>query len=709
MKKSRTLVALVLVFAMILSTGSVFAATTGYSDLSGGYFGYYLDKNIDTSVSDGVLTATQNADKIYNYPDTEDNLFKNSGFETSSIVNSAAKFAGWNELTSGWASSSDIWNSRLEVKITNDSHSGKNALSIKRLADNTVNGSPVNLYNLDAVKNSLDEVDTNKTLRDGTITGLTSGTEYIYSFWVKGNAISRLQYREYAADGAHTVASKNYSDEELMDKWELITVVIEADSAGVWANTFFPSDKNSNTNVTIGDYIIVDDIQFMTVSNAEAMVKQMITDLDIESPTAARAIDDIEQWCKKLSLTKTDEYAEFESKKSDYNSLLNPVYTYEDNNNILSNPGFEESDEVHNEPYLNSSEILVTPITKEWHTATEVRDTRTFFTMVSDAHSGSNAFKISRTADTKASTVRMYNTASSDTTTYTVEKEKDYIISYWVKGNGRTSIRYWADPTGTSSSTNGTTATYYTDAVKQNKWELVTKVLRSDANGLIKFGIDFDNSDTNVYAIIDDIQLTTLEDAKANVHSMIKNLKNIPSNNYTRALDDIQQWIARLDDADLNKAYNDIVIDQMANIITPNTGYTGLEVGEYYASVTLKGQGNVDILCGNAGETVKLTDEWTTSHLLIPVGDDGEAFFGVQLLDTTDINTVCIKDFSLVKLENGDANFDKQVDIRDIVRLRAKLANDDVEISGVADANADGEFTAADIKAIRDIILEIAG
>lgn len=144
----------------------------------------------------------------------------------------------------------------------------------------------------------------------------------------------------------------------------------------------------------------------------------------------------------------------------------------------------------------------------------------------------------------------------------------------------------------------------------------------------------------------------------------------------------------------------------MTNIITPNQGF---DKGEYLASVSLMGKGDVGIMFHQMGDTVELTDEWTTYSECISVLEDEKAIFGVQLLDMTDINTVCIKDFSLVKLENGDANFDKQVDIRDIVRLRAKLANDDVEISGVADANADGEFTAADIKAIRDIILEISG
>ncbi len=475
----------------------------------------------------------------YAYKDTG-NIFNNPSFEASTVVNSATKFAAWNELTSGWASSSDIWNARLEVKITNDSHSGNNALSIKRIADNTVNGSPVNLYNLDAVKNSLSAVDTSGTLRDGTITGLTSGTQYIYSFWVKGNAISRLQYRGSASDSAHTVVSTNYSDSATQNEWELVHVKITADAAGIWANTFFQSDKNANINVTPGDNIIVDDIQLVTVAQAISNVESMITSLDMKGANADRLVSDIEQWVEALGQSNISNYNDFVAKKNGTQA----------GGNLLKNASFEESNEVHNEAYLNSSEVLVTPITKEWHTATEVRDSRTFFTMVSDAHSGSNAFKISRTADTRASTVRMYNTASSDTTTYTVEKEKDYIISYWVKGNTKTAIRYWANPTGTSSSTQGTTSTYYTDADKQDKWELVTKVLRSDANGLIKFGIDFDNSETNVYAIIDDIQLIKLSEAEAAVIKMIDDL-DITAVSASQDIDDIEQWIIKLGDTNI--------------------------------------------------------------------------------------------------------------------------------------------------------------
>lgn len=480
----------------------------------------------------------------YSYKDTG-NIFNNPGFEASTVVNSATKFAKWNELTSGWASSSDIWNARLEVKITNDSHSGNNALSIKRLADNTVNGSPVNLYNLAAVKNSLSAVDTSGALRDGTITGLTSGTQYIYSFWVKGNAISRLQYRGSASDSAHTVASTNYSNTATQDEWELVHVKITADAAGIWANTFFQSDKDANINVTPGDKIIVDDIQLVTVAQAISNVESMITSLDVNGANTERLVADIEQWVEALGQSNISNYNDFIAKKNGTQA----------GGNLLNNPGFEESNEARNEAKLGVDETdengVIKDITKEWYTTLELRQERTYLSIVNDSHSGNNAFKIERTNTDSASAVRMYNSVSADHNLYSVAPNTDYLVSYWVKGTAKTAVGYYSNPSaGSGFSTKGSTAVNWEDPGAQNKWELVTKVLTSDASGNIRFHIHFDNADKNVYAIIDDVQLIKLSEADALVIKMIDEL-DITASSAARDINDIEQWIAKLGDTNI--------------------------------------------------------------------------------------------------------------------------------------------------------------
>ncbi len=891
MKKFRVSVALILVAALMLSTGSVFAASTGYSKISDGYYGYYLDKTVDASVSDGVLTVTQNADQVYNYPDSTANFFVNSGFEKSdSVVHNST--TGLKEITAGWATykTKDI----LDLEMSTDAHSGSKALKMTILSGNQ------------GIFNYYSEGMQYKNLE--------ADQQYIMSFWVKGDATPRIQYK----DRDHTGATRTVVSGVNTQNWVLATQIVTADSDKkveqlvINLNSTTPSEQTNK-------YIIVDDIQFMTVSNAEAMVKQMIADLDIESPTAARAIDDIEQWCAKLSLTKTDEYADFEVKKAEYDALVNPCYKVEYVNNMYNNSGFELSDtdcigwvvpntndivsietnDVHsgnnalkytatatsagesvvyntensaiqvekgeyilsawvkgnsarffNRNALNSSsynsetetvsvtlkganrsgsynnfyndwtlmthsfspmevtvttdEALGTTLTTYWMTtaltinppnvegaytlvddvalmkksdaianveamivkldmsaanasrlvsdinqwvavlgadnisnydlfelkqaggylyynnanlvknagfelSTSESATKDWVlasgdyssTISSDAHSGDNAISFTGATGEK----RLDNVFSPDTYTQ-VSSNEEYIVSMWTKGGTAARLMFW-----TYNGSSWSSASREGNRREENDWTLVTQKLTPvdySEKKVIRWAISVNAEETTDNVMVDDVMVIKTSEAKAMVKEMIAKL-DVKSDYYARACEDIKQWVAKLDDAELTALYEEklaecnAIADDMTNIITPNQGF---DKGEYLASVSLKGKGEVGILFHQMGGTFELTDEWTTYSECISVAEDETAIFGVQLMDTTDVVTTQIKDFSLVKLESGDANFDLKVNIRDLVRTYKYVNDDTVTISGVADMDSNGVIDKADLEALRNLLIQ---
>ena len=76
---------------------------------------------------------------------------------------------------------------------------------------------------------------------------------------------------------------------------------------------------------------------------------------------------------------------------------------------------------------------------------------------------------------------------------------------------------------------------------------------------------------------------------------------------------------------------------------------------------------------------------------------------GVQILDTTAVNTVDIKDFNLKRV--GDVNENGKIDIRDMVRMAKGLKGTETVDELVGDYDNSTAFDGADITAVREKIL----
>ena len=948
MKKLKVLISAILIFSIVLSFGNVFATTTS-SLLGEGYYGYKLDTGTTSSVSDGTLTVTQNADKIYDYVDNN-NLLENAGFEDSTDITAFTGDGYEQELTNGWTINYIKNENIFSFAVDNDSHSGKNALKI-----DVVSGYDLRLHSLTNMATFTSSTVNNADAEGRTIY-LTADTEYIISYWVKGNASTKVWARSINASNSGFGSSVSVeSIDNPADDWKLSTATLKANSNGeLWWCVYV--NKNDETNTTA----IVDDIQLVTVEQARANVVSMIENLVITSPTAERAIDDIEQWVAVLGSDNISNYADFETKKAaferlntydyvadgnifdnssfelsdtalnstvtngDYSEITtgwidNQVitssnalitmdtddahsgknslsiktisgqprlvssafeasdwtievdkdkkytisywakgdefvrvmywtgtsnnwatnwsannstavkpgsdwklftyefdsskmttytsgevskdvirlaihfngssrntihiddivltttdqtivnvekmidnldmsspnatravddieqwiaklgkdnisnydlfvmkksgYVYYDNSTYLENTGFEKSDVVNNIKGDGNNKELTTGWTTNYGTSNVV------YGISNDSHSGYNALSVNVTSGNEGrlhssknyiytSNVEGdegYNKSDVDFRTGDLETNTEYILSYWVKGTGQTHI--WGRTVNSDGTENGTyRGTYITNP--GDTWTLGANRLTTNEKGEFWWNIFVKNPDADgvdtVTAIIDDIQVLTVEENIAFVDSLIDQLATFDnsSDEYVRAKADIEAWLSVLDSADLNLKY-DTVLNQKYNIITPNTGYTGLTQGYYVASVSLKGEGAINRVYGTnilgiEKISTALTSEFVTYNKPVTVGADGTYYIGVQLTETDNVNVTEIKGFSLDKLENGDVNFDKSVNIRDIVRLRAKIANESVEIcEGTANANNDSALDIYDIDAIRSILLQI--
>ena len=136
MKSLKVLISLALTLAIILSVGTVYAAT----DLGGGYLGYKLNGGTLTSVNDGTLSVIQPAEDVYYYVD-DNNMLINAGFEDSdTVVNSKNS----SEMTTGWIDNQSNNSTKLSVSLSkSEVHSGANSLYMLL---NTTDAGP-RLYN----------------------------------------------------------------------------------------------------------------------------------------------------------------------------------------------------------------------------------------------------------------------------------------------------------------------------------------------------------------------------------------------------------------------------------------------------------------------------------------------------------------------------------------------------------------------------------
>lgn len=712
MKKLKVLISAILIFSIVLSFSNVFATTTS-SSLGEGYYGYMLDNGTTSSVSDGTLTVTQNADKIYDYVDTN-NMLINAGFEDSdTVVNSKNS----SEMTTGWIDNQSNDSTKLSVSLSkSEVHSGANSLYMLL---NTTDAGP-RLYN--NAQNSTD-----------CYFIVDKDQKYTFSYWAKGNASIRVIYQTWDSSQSKWSAStwpiKAADYKAPGDDWQLITHEFSVDKGNAKLYSGADSEDESDdvyvarmavhTCITkdgsAGEYAYLDDVQLQTTEQAIKNVVSMIENLDITLSTAERAIDDIEQWITALGSENISNYDLFQMKKSGY--------VYYNNSTYLENTGFEKSDVVTAINGDGNNKELTTGWTTNYGNKNVV------FGISTDSHSGYNALSVNVTSgnDGRLHSSKNYiytsnvegdegyNKSDVDFRTGDLKTNTEYILSYWVKGTGQTHI--W----GRTVNSDGTTNKEYRGTYITNpgvNWTLGTNRLTTNENGEFWWNIFVNNPAADgvdtVTAIIDDIQVLTVEENIAFVDSLIDQLATFDnsSDEYVRAKADIEAWLSVLDSADLNLKY-DTVLNQKYNIITPNTGYTGLAQGYYVASVSLKGEGSVNRVYGTDILDIEkistaLTSDFVTYNKPVTVGADGTYYIGVQLTETDNVNVTEIKGFSLDKLENGDVNFDKSVNIRDIVRLRAKIDNESVEIcEGTANANNDSALDIYDIDAIRSILLQI--
>ena len=666
--------------------------------------------------------AVLGSDKISNYADfetkkaaferlntydyvAEGNIFDNSSFELSdTALNSTVKNGDYSEITTGWIDNQVTPSSRALITMdTDDAHSGKNSLAIK-----TISGQPRLVSSAFEVSDWTIVVDKDK--------------KYTISYWAKGDEFVRVMYWTGTSGnwGTQGWSATSSTAVEPGSDWKLFTYEFDSSKMATYTSGDVSKDVIRlaiHFNGSSSNTIHIDDVVLTTTDQTIANVEKMIENLDISSPNATRAIDDIEQWITALGSENISNYDLFQMKKSGY--------VYYNDSTYLENTGFEKSDVVTAiNGGGNDKEI-----TTGW--TTNYGNSNVVFGISNDSHSGYNALSVNVTSgkDGRLHSSKNYiytsnvegdegyNNSDADFRTGDLETNTEYILSYWVKGTGQTYV--WGRTVDNEGKYSGEYRGEYIVDPGEN-WKLGTNKLTTSENGEFWWNIFVNNPDADgvdtVTAIIDDIQVLTVEENIAFVDSLIDQFAKLDklNANYARAKADIEAWLPVLNDADLYLKY-DTVLNQKYNIITPNTGYTGLAQGYYVASVSLKGEGSVNRVYGTDILDIEkistaLTSDFATYTKPVTVGADGTYYIGVQLTETNNVNVTEIKDFSLKQLENGDANFDETVDIRDIVRLRAYLAKEEVEIcEGTANANAADELNEKDIEAIRNIILAIAG
>ena len=428
------------------------------------------------------------------------NVLNNSGFENSdSAINTSGS---WKSFTDDWMTSDEIKATNTSLEISNDAHSGKNALKISGIKDKEYR-----IFNSKANAS-------NSTLA-GITEGLNANTTYLVSYWVKGNATSRVYAKSYSSNAwSNDWGSKL---ENPGNNWKLYTKEVKTNEAGeAWYNVYLY--MNADTE------IYLDDIVCQTKAQAISNVVEMINVLDTDKPYSKRAIDDIEQWVAALGSANISNYDLFVAKKS-----INA-------NNIHNNFGFEDSDETNN---TNGNWKT---ITSGWMTSNEIKATNTSLEISNDAHSGKNALKISGIKDKE---YRIFNTtanASNSTLegiTEGLDADTTYLVSYWVKGNATSRVyaksyssNAWSNDWGIKLENPG------------NNWKLYTKEVKTNAAGETWYNVYvYMNADTEIY--LDDIVCQTKAQAIASVEAMITAFNPSDANAFKKA-DDIEQWINAL-------------------------------------------------------------------------------------------------------------------------------------------------------------------
>ena len=599
MKKLKVLISAILIFSIVLSFGNVFATTTT-SSLGEGYYGYKLDTGTTSSVSDGTLTVTQNADKIYDYVDNN-NLLKNAGFEDSTDITAFTGDGYEQELTNGWTINYIKNENIFSFAVDNDSHSGKNALKI-----DVVSGYDLRLHSLTNMATFTPST-VNDADAEGRTINLTADTEYIISYWVKGDASTKVWARSINASNSGFGSSVSVeSIDNPADDWKLSTATLKANSNGeLWWCVFV--NKNNETNTTA----IVDDIQLVTVEQARANVVSMIENLDITLPTAARAIDDIEQWAAVLGSDKISNYADFEAKLKQFNSVGKYYYVIE-NGNAPSNSSFEQSD---NAEIIDRRNDTYFAITDSWMTNWTVNTPENPFQTASisnDAHSGNNSLYIKITSNNNLSYSLTFHNQNLYSGTFNYAKydlpNRTYIVSIWIKGNkvrGRT--RKYTESADNTQNGVWTKDFDWAPAMSEDAgddWTLYTFEVKTnslcEAGWVICVPQDV-NSTVEVY--LDDIHVATKEQYISNVEKMIENL-DVSSPNATRAIDDIEQWITALGSENISN-YDLFQMKISRYVYYNNSTYlenTGFEKSDVVTAIN--GDGN----------NKELTTGWTTNY-----------------------------------------------------------------------------------------------
>ena len=436
------------------------------------------------------------------------NVLNNSGFENSdSAINTSGS---WKSFTDDWMTSDEIKSANTSLEISNDAHSGKNALMISGIKDKEYR-----IFNSKANAS-------NSTLA-GITEGLNANTTYLVSYWVKGNATSRVYAKSYSSNAW----SNDWGDklENPGNNWKLYTKEVKTNAAGeAWYNVYLY--MNADTE------IYLDDIVCQTKAQAISNVVEMINVLDTDKPYSKRAIDDIEQWVAALGSANISNYDLFVAKKS-----INA-------NNILDNSGFEKTDIVTN---TSDKAWDLAVITEGWTTHYS-KSSKFNYSISNDAHSGNNSLKLSMPAGTDDTRIFANKNLITDTELKGrmsgLTADQTYIVSYWVKGSGKTRI-FWK-----TLSSAGASVSNKRDELKQyDDWTLVTDEVTSYAvgtDGQAWWNINVYRTDgitTEVY--IDDVMMQTKAHAIANVEAMITAFNPSDANAIKKAVD-IEQWINAL-------------------------------------------------------------------------------------------------------------------------------------------------------------------
>ncbi|MEE0808096.1 MAG: hypothetical protein U0L84_01910 [Acutalibacteraceae bacterium] len=425
------------------------------------------------------------------------NLLENPGFEASSEVNYTV--GSFKNFTSGWMTSDEIKSGNTTVEISNDAHSGNNSLKITGKANKEYR-----IFNNTANKDN--------TTEKGITENLAADTKYLVSYWVKGNAASRVYAKSYSSGSWSTNWGTKL--ENPGDDWKLYTKEVNTNSAGeTWFNVYVYADA--------GKYVFIDDISMQTKAHAIADVEAMITVFNPTDTDAVKKAKDIEQWINALGKANITNYNAFVAKSS---QIAN--YDFElDNNATLVNGDY-------------------TNITTGWKTNYVSNATPYSVSILNDAYSGNNAFKVNVNKVDSGSGFRLLPaTANGDKTDSITDgvisgytPNTDYIISYWVKGTADTKV-FGKTNNGSTWNTN------WQSVQKSNadKWTLSAHTIKSDASGNIWWAIFVVGDVADTYAIIDNVELLPISEAKANVEAMISAF------DYTKATDEdvyvITEWM----------------------------------------------------------------------------------------------------------------------------------------------------------------------